>query len=128
MFTLPAGIPKRIGLLLLAAFYVAAGVNHFVKPKFYLDIMPPSLPEPLLLVQLSGVFEVLGGLGVLLVATRLWAGYGIVALLLAVMQVHINMALHPEAYAQMAPAWGIYLRLPLQLVLIAWAVWATSPD
>lgn len=128
MFTLPGSPLKRGALLLLAVFYTIAGLGHFVRPEFYLSIMPPWMPAPLALVYISGVFEILGGLGVLPVATRRWAGYGLAALLVAVLPANIHMAVNPDSFAQLAPKWGLYLRLPLQMLLIAWALWATSPD
>ena len=76
MLNLPRGVPRRVLLLLLAAFFIFAGVNHFRNPDFYVAIMPPWLPAQLELVYLSGVFEVLGGVGVLIPATRSWAGWG----------------------------------------------------
>lgn len=129
MFTLPSSRPRQLALLLLAAFYVAAGVNHFVNPEYYVAIMPPYLPWHHELVWLSGVFEVLGGLGVLPVATRSAAGFGLVALLVAVYPANVHMALHPEPYvASGVPLFALYLRLPLQFLLMAWAWWATRPE
>jgi uncharacterized membrane protein len=101
---------------------------HFVKTDFYLSIMPPYLRWPLALVYVSGVAEIAGGLGVLPVRTRRWAGLGLAALLLAVMPANVHMAINPEAYATLAPGWALYMRLPLQLALIGWALWATKPD
>lgn len=129
MLALPRSWPKRIGLLALAAAYVAAGVNHFVSPEVYVEIMPPWLPWHRELVLVSGFFEILGGLGVLLPATRVAAGWGLVALLVAVFPANLHMALNPEPFvARGIPLWGLYLRLPIQLVLIAWAIWATRSD
>lgn len=128
MFELPASLPKRIGLILLAVFYIAAGVNHFANPDFYVRIMPPYFPAPRELVYVSGVFEILGGAGVLLSRTRRLAGYGIVAMLIAFLPVHIYMAMYPERFGHMASASALYARLPLQAVLIVWAYWATRED
>lgn len=113
-----------LSLGLLALLFVAGGVNHFVNPKFYLSMMPDYLPAHALLVQLSGVFEVLGGIGLLVPATRTYAGYGLLALLVAVFPANLNMALHPDKFPGV-PLWGLYLRLPLQAVLMAWVYWAT---
>ena len=90
---------------------------------------PPWLPAPLLLVYVSGVCEVLGGLGALLPQTRSLAGWGLVALLIAVFPANVHMAVESERWvAEGTPLWALYARLPLQLVLIAWAWWATRPD
>jgi uncharacterized membrane protein len=113
-----------MGLLGLSVFFIVAGVNHFVNPDFYVRIMPAYLPAHLELVYLSGLFEVLGGIGVLLPRYRSLAGWGLIALLLAVYPANIHMALHPELFSEMSPA-KIYARLPVQFVFIAWAYWAT---
>ena len=70
---------RDVALWCLAAFFVAGGVNHFLKADFYLSMMPPWVPAHVLLVQVSGVFEVLGGIGVLVPATRSLAGWGLIA-------------------------------------------------
>ena len=74
MFNFPVSIPKRISLLLLAAFFILAGINHFVNKKFYVSMMPPYLPAHTALVYVSGIFEILGGIGVLFAKTRKKSG------------------------------------------------------
>jgi uncharacterized membrane protein len=126
---LPAGRARRFALLALSLFFVFAGVNHFLSPAFYVSIMPPWLPAHLELVYLSGVFEVLGGLAVLPRPTRSLAGWGLVALLFAVYPANLHMAMNPDAFvAGGMPLWGLYARLPLQLVFVLWAWWATRPE
>jgi uncharacterized membrane protein len=118
---------RRILRYLLAVFFVIAGANHFVNPDFYLAIMPPYLPWHRPLVWLSGVFEILGGLGVLFPQPlRRVAAWGLVALLVAVFPANIHVALH-DVRAISAPAWVAWARLPFQLVFIAWVLWCTSP-
>jgi uncharacterized membrane protein len=107
-------------LYLLAALFVGAGVLHFLRPETYLRIMPPALPAPGLLVLLSGIAEVAGGLGLLLPATRRWAAWGLLALLLAVFPANIYMLqIHEQLHI---PAWVAWARLPLQPLLMWW-VW-----
>ena len=118
---------RRLSLVLLGVLFIVAGVLHFVRPALYARIIPPFLPHPLALVYLSGVAEILGGVGVLLPALRAWAGVWLIALLIAVFPANLYMALAPErAGLGVAPLW-LWLRLPLQLVLIAWVWWATRP-
>jgi uncharacterized membrane protein len=116
----------------LAILFVAAGVLHFLQSEFYLQIMPPYLPWPLALVYLSGACEVLGGLAIVPVATRRFAGFGLIALLVAVFPANVQMAIDPEAVAGWnIPVSILWLRLPLQGVLIAWVYWVTlyrTPD
>jgi uncharacterized membrane protein len=127
MAWLPAAWPKRVALLLLAAAFVYAGVTHFTRPEFFVAIVPPYLPAPLLLVYLSGVAEIAGGVGVLIPRLRRLAGWGLLALLVAVYPANIHMALNPEQFPQMTPT-ALYVRLPFQFVFAAWVWWATKPD
>lgn len=86
-------------------------------------IVPPWLPAHALLVQISGGCEILGGIGVLVPRLRKVAGVGLIALLIAVFPANVQMAAHPELYADLGSAQLFSLRLPLQLVLIAWIWW-----
>jgi len=124
---LPRGWGRRIALFALAACFVVAGVNHFADPDFYVAIMPPWLPAHLELVYLSGVFEILGGLAVLPAATRSLAGWVLVLLLLAIFPANLHMAANPGSFPDV-PVALLYARLPVQLVFMVWAVWATRPD
>ena len=113
---------KAILKYLLAFGFVLAGINHFINPDFYLRMMPPVLPAPLFLVYLSGVFET--ALGILLLIpryTRL-AAWGLIALLIAVFPANIYMAMNTDIFPEFNPIL-LYLRLPLQFVLIACAFW-----
>ena len=127
MLQLPNRTLKKLALLGLAAFFVGGGVNHFVNPGFYVAIMPPYLPAHLALVYLSGLFEILGGILVLVPRVRAVAGWGLVVLLLAIFPANIHMAVSPELFPDMSPL-ALYVRLPLQALLIAWAYWATRPE
>ena len=102
----------------LALIFVLAGSWHFVHPATYLAIMPPQLPQPLALVYVSGVFEVLGGLGLMPRRTRRLAGWGLLALLVAVFPANLYMALIHEKLG--IPGWVAWGRLPLQLPLMWW--------
>jgi uncharacterized membrane protein len=114
---------------LLALFMVAAGANHFVAASTYAAMVPVELPAPLMLVYISGIAEMLGGLGLLLPATRKLAAWGLVALYLAVFPANLNMAInHLPLGDSEVPSWALWARLPLQGVLIAWAWWFTRND
>jgi len=82
---------KLIALWTLAAAMVAIGVLHFVRPKPFVRIVPKYLPAPLTLVYVSGFFEILGGIGLLIPETRVWAAWGLIALYVAVFPANINM-------------------------------------
>jgi len=109
----------------IAALFGAAGAAHFVWPDPFVRIVPPYLPAPRVLVYASGAAELLGAAGVLWPPTRTYAGWGLILLLIAVFPANVHMAQHPSAFSQI-PAWGLYLRLPLQAVLIGWVYWALS--
>lgn len=110
-----------ISLLLMAAFYTLAGINHFISPQIYQPMMPPFLPAHDLLIFLSGVAEVALGLLLLPVRTRRWAAWGIIALLIAIFPANIYMYQEGPTKFASIPSWILLARLPLQLVLIAWA-------
>ncbi|MGI9107824.1 MAG: DoxX family protein [Pyrinomonadaceae bacterium] len=117
---------KLILWYLLGAFFTLAGLYHFINPAFYLKIMPPYLPWHLFLVYLSGFFEIVLGVLVLVPKYTRVAAWGLIALLIAVSPANLHMALNPEIYPDLPPL-GLWLRLPLQAVFIAWAYWYTRP-
>ena len=116
---------KAISKFLLAIFMIAAGIMHFVNPAFFLKIMPPYLPLHKELVLVSGVFEVLLGILLLIPQTSRMAAWGIVALLIAVFPANIYLFQNQD----LMPASPVVhlLRLPLQGVFILWAYWHTRP-
>ena len=120
-------IIKLILKYLLAAGFVLAGINHFINSQFYVRMMPPFLPAHLFLVYLSGVFQI--ALGILLTVRRFspLAAWALIALLIAVFPANVFMARHPELFSEFSPA-ALYLRLPLQAVIIALIYWSTRPE
>jgi uncharacterized membrane protein len=116
---------RRRGWLTLGIAFAGAGVNHFVMPRAYERIVPPSLKSRAReLVVLSGVAEIAGGLGVLLPWTRRPAGLGLIALLAAVFPANLYMARSPERFRRI-PRFALYARLPLQPLMMWWAWSAT---
>jgi uncharacterized membrane protein len=108
------------GRIVLVVLFLVSGAVHFAVPQFYVRIMPPYLPWHLQLVYLSGLCEMLGGLGLLVPATRHAAAWGLVALLIAVFPANLYMVTDHVRFATV-PLWAAWLRLPLQLPLIWWA-------
>ena len=113
---------KIIVLYIMAALYVVAGINHFINPRMYVKIIPPYLPAPVVLNYVAGVAEVALGIALLFPLTRPWAAWGIIVLLVAVFPA--NLYMYQQGFSGI-PQWALLLRLPLQLVLIAWAWWYT---
>ena len=115
---------KLILRIVFAVFFVGAGVNHFVRTAFYLRMMPTYVPMHLTMVQISGVAEIVLGVLLLVPHTTAMAAWGLIALLVAVFPANVQMALHPETFPEFQPT-ALWLRLPLQAVMIAWAFWYT---
>lgn len=114
----------------LAVAMIAVGVVHFVKPEPFVRIVPAWLPAPLVLVWVSGVFEMLGGAGLLVPRTRRAAGLGLVALYLAVFPANLNQAMNHITFDGMTPIPPavLWLRLPLQAAIIALALWVSREE
>ena len=106
-----------------AVVFVAAGLAHFAAPQFYRPMMPPWLPAHDLLILISGIAEVAGGIGLMVPLVRRAAAYGLIALLVAVFPANVQMLINAIADDASGPFQaGLWLRLPLQVVLIRW-VW-----
>ena len=126
-FEFPASRVKTFFLILLSVFFTYAGIDHLISPDFYVSIMPPWIPAHLELVYLSGVFEVMGGVGVLIPRFRAFAGAGLVALLIAVYPANLHMAFNPHLFPDI-PVVALYIRLALQFLAFYWAYTVTRPD
>jgi len=117
---------KSILRVLLAVFMIVAGTLHWVTPEPFIQIVPSFLPYPVALVYISGVFEILGGIGLLVPPVSKAAAWGLIALFIAVFPANINMAVNQIQMDGIPDLdllrWG---RLPFQAVLIAWAWWYT---
>jgi uncharacterized membrane protein len=117
---------RRAVRVVLSMFFVTAGIGHFTHEAAFVSIVPEYLPAPRMLVWISGVAEIAGGVGLMFDRTRRVAAWGLIALLIAVFPANMNMAMNPRPWLD-APAWtglhdpdpvGLYLRLPLQVVFV----------
>jgi uncharacterized membrane protein len=108
---------------LLAIGFVAAGANHFLMPAVYLGMMPPWVPRPEVANALAGVAEILGGIGVLVPRTRRLAGWGLIALLLAVFPANLHVARMGRMPGTDLSSATLWARLPFQALFIAWVWW-----
>jgi uncharacterized membrane protein len=115
---IPFLITSRVAL---ALFFIVAGIAHFISPARYLAIVPSYFPWPAAMVLLSGVAEILGGVGVCFRSTRRAAGWWLIALLIAVFPANIHAITTGMIIGgHVLPAWILWARLPFQLVFIAW--------
>jgi len=109
-----------IDLYIMAAIYVFAGLMHFITHKVFMRIMPPYIPWHRAMVIISGIAEIVLGIGLIFEQTRSWAAWGIIALLIAVFPANFEQVRSKRARMGL-PKWAVWLRLPIQLVLIYWA-------
>ncbi|MGD9680148.1 MAG: MauE/DoxX family redox-associated membrane protein [Candidatus Obscuribacterales bacterium] len=115
---------RRIISILLSCLFVIAGVFHFTHPEVFVEIIPAILPAKKLIVYVSGMFEIAGGITLQVPITRRSAGIGLIALLIAVFPANINMLMRAEHYPAI-PTLALWLRLPLQFVLIYLVYWSS---
>jgi uncharacterized membrane protein len=120
-------ILKLVLKILFTVLFVLAGLNHFRAPDFYLKMIPPYLPWHAALNYISGGFEIILGIMLLIPRWTRLAAWGSIALLIAVFPANIYMAMNPELFPDVKPS-VLLMRLPIQAWLIAWAYWFTRPD
>ena len=113
---------KVVSVFVMGIFYVIIGIKHFQDPSWFVQIIPPILPYKYELVYISGFFEVI--LGILLMIPRFQsiAAKGLMALLICVYPANIYLAQTNGVAMGISPliAWG---RLPFQFVFIGLAYW-----
>ena len=112
---------------LLAAFFTFAGVMHFVVPRRYRAMMPPSFPAHRESVVLSGVAEIAGAAAVISPKTRGFSRWWLIGVLVAVFPANIHMAVHRDRIRglETGPSWALWARLPLQPLMALW-VWKAT--
>lgn len=117
---------KTLNLVVFCSFYIGAGINHFWHPRGYLDLIPPYLPWHPLLNILSGIFEISGGILMIIPSTRRLSAIGLILLLILLVPAHIYMIQMGGCVSQRmcVSMWVAIVRLPLQVILIWWA-WKT---
>lgn len=103
--------------IIVALFMIYAGVQHFLKPEFYLPFVPSFLPFQTIIVYLSGVVEIIVGV---LLLTKKYQGigaYALLVLMLIFLPVHINDVISdtPAIGSQKAAT----IRLIIQFLVIA---------
>jgi len=121
---------KTIARVTIALAMVAIGVSHFLSPDPFVRIVPSFLPAPLVLVYISGAFEILGGIGFLLSRSRKLAAWGLIALYIAMFPANVNMAIHNIQLSEggTIPAWAMWARIPVQALFIGIVWWLKDPD
>lgn len=116
---------RRAGLVVVFLWFFIGGIAHFVATETEMRIVPPWVPWPRAAVLASGVLELLGAAGLLWHRSRRAAGWGLIALTLAVTPAHVYMLQRPDLFPAI-PYWLLVLRLPLQVALLALIAWSTA--
>ena len=117
---------RYAGLAVVFVWFFGGGVTHFTNTDFFVAIVPPWWPWPLFAVYASGVFEVLLAMLILWPRARTVAGWGIIALTLAVTPANVHMWLHPEQFPDVSET-ALSVRLVIQVILVALIWWSTRP-
>ncbi len=115
---------KLAGLGFVFCWFFFGGIGHFVATKFFVSIVPPYIPEPLAMVYISGVFELLGAIGILFARWRPLAGLGLTALIIAVTPANVYMWQNPSLFPDFTPLM-LDVRMVIQVLLIACVLWST---
>ena len=117
---------KNLTIFITAGFYINVGIKHFTEPDWFVHIIPPFLLFiGLELVYISGVFEILFGIMLLIPKTRKLAAYGLILLLIAVYPANLYLAFYEEpqkliGISAFAASW---VRLPIQFIFLGLAYW-----
>ena len=109
--------------VLLAVFFIGAGINHFRAPEFYINIMPDYIPAHELMVQISGITEIIAGVMLLIPRLSKWFT---VARRVVFLTVHFWMIQPAEDRYSDVPLAALWIRIPIQVVFIVWAMWFVS--
>lgn len=115
---------KIAGLVFVFLWFMLGGIAHFTNTAFFVAIMPPWIGYHEEIVYISGVFEILGALGLLLPATRQWAGNGLLLLVICVTPANVHMWLNPELFPDVSELF-LNVRLVVQVGLLALIWWCT---
>ena len=126
-FDVPTSISKRLALGFVFVWFFGGGLMHFINPDFFVRITPPWVPNPLMAVYVSGVFEVLGAVGLLFIFWRKWAGWGLFILTLAVTPANVYMWQNPELFPAVSSTF-LNVRLVVQVFLLGCIWWGSQPQ
>jgi uncharacterized membrane protein len=114
---------QRVALWFVICWFFFGGLAHFALTDLEARIVPPQIPDPRDVVLLTGFLELAGAFGLMLPWTRRAAGWGLFLLTIAVTPANIYMIRIHDQFD--IPVWLLWLRLPLQLVLLWLVVWGS---
>ncbi len=115
---------RKIFRILLAIFYLVAGILHLKSPEGFLQITPTWVPFPEAVIAFTGIAEIAGAIGLFIPKLRQAAGVGLALYALCVWPANFNHALSDIAIGGRDLGWGYHgPRLIFQPVLIWLALW-----
>jgi uncharacterized membrane protein len=117
-------VARRVGLVIVFLWFFIGGIAHFKATDMEMRIMPEYIPWPRAMVLISGAFELLGAIGIVIPVTRRAAGIGLFLLTIAVTPANVYMLQHAEMFNNV-PRWALIARLPFQALLLALILWST---
>lgn len=118
-------LPRKLGLGFVFLWFFGGSIGHVFAYDFFVGIVPPYIPWAGLAVIVSGIFEMLGAIGLCFAATRRAAGLGLFVLVLCVTPANVHMWLHPELFPDVPPLF-LSIRLVIQVFLLALIWWSTQ--
>lgn len=118
---------RNLGRFALAAFLIFAGIGHFVSPESFQAQVPTSMPNPELVIAVSGVIEILLGTALALTPRRFRPilGWVVAGFFIVIFPGNISQ------FLTATPAFGLdsdlarFVRLLFQPLLVLWALWST---
>ena len=119
-------ILRYLGLATIFLWFFVGGIAHFTSTDFFVSIVPPWVPFPLWAVYVSGAIEVALAVLVLWSLTRRLAGWGLIALTIAVTPANLHMYMNPEQFPS-ASETTYFVRLIIQVILLLTIWWSTKP-
>ena len=107
---------------------MVASIFHFIN-DFELQIIPPDLPARKAALIITGIFELLGGIGLLIPRMRRYSSWGLAALLVAIWPANIYHAILDRRSNRWEKTRFYHIvRFPMQIALIAWVLWAGNQE
>ena len=117
-----------IGIVQILAFvygipFILIGIEHFREPQKFIEIVPSYLPFPLFLVYITGIMEIVGGIGIIYPDSRVLAGRFLVLFLIVVYLGNLYMWMNNVPFnGTKLTSTGHLIRLIIQILLIIGAL------
>ncbi len=109
---------------ILGIYLIGMGFGNFFEFEEFIRVVPSYIPYPGMMIWVTGIFEILGGIGLLLPSTSRLMAIVLLVLFAAVFPANLHMAMSNipgEGFP--VPSWIMWAKIPIQIVLIGWAIW-----